>query len=887
MILQAGARLGPYEIVSPLGAGGMGEVYKARDTRLDRTVAIKVLPASLAADPVFRDRFDREARTISSLDHSNICILYDVGREAGVDYLVMQFLDGETLADRLARGPLPVAQAVEYAGQMAMALDRAHRAGIVHRDLKPGNVMLTRSGPGSSLAVKLLDFGLAKSPMVEPARAADVTAATPLTGQGTIIGTLQYMAPEQLEGRDVDARTDLFALGSILYEMLTGKRAFEAVSQAGVMAAILEKEPPPVSVVQPLTPPGLDRIVDRCLAKDPDARWQSAADLAAALSLMRTDSGVVAAPAAPARTRRNWVAWVAGAAVLLTGALLAVTGVMNRRGAAPRLIYATLPASPIPTAVPEISPDGTMLVWSGSNMDSGRHPLWLQPLDSETGRAIPGTEGATFAFWSPDSRNLAFFADQKLKRVAVSGGAPVTICETSESEARGGSWGKDNVIIFSGARIGGLSRVPASGGTPQPLTTLDKALGHTTHRWPYFLPDGRHFLYFASSNGGPAQQLHEDVMFASVEGGEPHRVMQATTNVAFAEGRLLFVIQNRLMSQPFEPASGSLSGQPVPVLDDVPVGYGVTRGLFAAVGPMLVAAPNDSAKQGLGLQWVARDGTRTPAFGGAVVFDPPWIAPDGSRVVTTLVDPRTHRPDIWTLDLASGARARVTFEGDRWSPVWSRDGATVFYMLEQTHEIMLASKPLGGGAERIYARALPELSELQDCSDEYCVFSAWRPQTGTNYDLLAVRLSDGKVIPAAAGEADENDGRVSPDGTLLAYAVNQGGQENVYVRTFPSGSGLWQVTTEVGHQPVWSRDGHELYYLTDHDVVAVPVSFSTAGGVVVGPPRTLASQPASGPDRDLTIQQAQVAPDGRVLIAVARGVSGAPTPYRLVLNWNR
>jgi serine/threonine protein kinase len=376
----------------------MGEVYKARDTRLDRTVAVKVLPASLASDRIFRERFDREARTISSLDHPNICVLHDVGREGGVDYLVMQFLDGETLAERLTRGPLPIAQALDYGAQMAAALDRAHRSGIVHRDLKPGNVMLVRAGGSPGTAAKLLDFGLAKSPVLHAPPAAAATMTSPLTGQGTIVGTLQYMAPEQIEGRDVDARTDIFALGAILYEMVTGRRAFEATSQAGVMAAILEKDPPPFASVQPLAPASLDRIVQRSLAKDPDGRWQSAADLAAALKLVGSDSGAMIPPARVVRGKSAYaIAVSVGAAALSVAALTFVLFRTPRPASHAPLVRSLLIAPPMEFAVPELSPDGTAIVWSDVS-GHNRNAIWLQPLDSEAARPLAGTEGASFAF---------------------------------------------------------------------------------------------------------------------------------------------------------------------------------------------------------------------------------------------------------------------------------------------------------------------------------------------------------------------------------------------------------------------------------------------------------------------------------------------------------
>jgi Tol biopolymer transport system component len=746
--------------------------------------------------------------------------------------------------------------------------------------------MLTRAGSGSAATVKLLDFGLAKSSVFPQASAAVAqTMTTPLTGQGTIVGTLQYMAPEQLEGRDVDARTDIFALGSILYEMLTGTRAFQAASQAGVMAAILEKEPPAVSAAQPLTPPGLDRIVQRCLAKDPDARWQSASDLAAALSWLRTDSGASTAPAVarPARAGRI-VAAIAGAFVL-TVALIATIAVLNRGTERPRTIHAAIPA-PFAVAVPEISPDGSMIVWSGSSLDSGLQPLWLQPLDSEAGRAIPGTEGATYAFWSPDGRSIGFFADQKLKRVAVSGGAATTICDIPDADPRGGTWGPGDTIVVSGARIGALSRGSAAGGTPQPLTTLDKAIGHTTHRWPRFLPDGRHFLFFASRN--VVADSEDMIMIASIDGEPPRLVRRARSNPAVASGRLLFADSGRLVSQPFDPVTGSVSGEPVPVLDDVYVGYGVTRAMFAVMGSILVASPMvaspaDTDSQRFTVQWVAADGATKTAIEDTDYDSHVRLSPDGRRLAVSIQDLRSHHSDIWIIDATTGSRTRLTFKDDSFSPVWSRDGGKVYYLTVLPGGGQLMAKTLGGD-ETLAARNVPAGSELQDCSRDYCLLAIWRPAAGTNYDLLRVRLADGAIEPAVATAADENDGRLSPDGTLLAYALQEGGLENIFVQTFPAGSGKWQVTTAGGHAPFWSRDGRTLYFLTNDLVVGGEVS--TRGGFSIGEPVTIARRRPTGSPAAPPLRYADIAADGRVLAEVPRAPTSV-TPYRLVLNWNR
>ncbi|MEP6767714.1 MAG: protein kinase, partial [Acidobacteriota bacterium] len=491
MILTAGSRLGPYEIVAPLGAGGMGEVYKARDTRLERTVAVKVLPARLSDSPAVRQRFEREAKTISQLSHPHICAIYDVGREGETEYLVMEYIEGQTLADRLARGPLDLDQTLRCGVEIADALDFAHRQGIVHRDLKPGNVMLTSSG------IKLLDFGLAKafSPTTAQGSLTGLPTQTNLTAEGTILGTLQYMAPEQLEGKETDARTDIFALGAVLYEMATGRKAFSGTSQASLIGAILHTEPPPLSGIHPMTPPGLERVVKRCLAKPPERRWQSARDVLLELEDVRERADVPATGALPARRRLPEVAgWVA-AAVLMAGLL----GSIFLRGRAPhpatvsRLRFAIPPPSGAEfQGMPAISPDGRKLAFVATTTD-GRDLLFLRPLESLEARRLEGTEGAAFPFWSPDGRSLAYFAQGKLAKIDAAGGSSQILCDAPNP--RGGSWGSRGTIVFSVNGGGEIHRVGENGGRSANIAHL-VAHPQETNRWPDFLPDGTHFLYF-------------------------------------------------------------------------------------------------------------------------------------------------------------------------------------------------------------------------------------------------------------------------------------------------------------------------------------------------------------------------------------------------------
>ena len=547
MPILPGRRLGPYEILSAIGAGGMGEVYKARDTRLDRIVAIKVLPTHLADRPELRGRFEREAKTIASLNHPHICTLYDTGHQDEIDFLVMEYLEGETLAQRLVKGSLPMEQVLRYAIEISDALDKAHRKGVTHRDLKPGNIMLTKTG------TKLLDFGLAKLKQeVVPANVplSDLpTAKDPLTAQGTLLGTLQYMAPEQLEGKEVDARTDIFAFGASVYEMATGKRAFEGKSQASLIAKILEIDPPPISSLQPMTPPALDRVVKRCLAKEPEMRWQTASDLCEELKWIAEGGSRTGMPAPVVAQRkiRERVAW-AVAVIAVVAALALASPFFRRSSDEPRVLkIAVLPPEKTTFSVrslPAVSPDGRRLAFVLTA--GGKDELWVRDLDSLAARALTGTDGASYPFWSPDSRTIAFFADQKLKKTEVAGGPALTLCDAING--RGGTWNNDGVILF-GVFGGSIFRVSAAGGIATALTAPDKASGETDHRVPWFLPDGRHFLYTAT-NRDPEKVV---IYAGDLDSKNRKLVVAGNSNAVYSPpGYLLFVRERTLMVQPFD-----------------------------------------------------------------------------------------------------------------------------------------------------------------------------------------------------------------------------------------------------------------------------------------------------------------------------------------------
>jgi hypothetical protein len=641
MPLAHGTKLGPYEIDVPLGAGGMGEVYRAKDTRLERTVAIKILPAHLSSDPVRKQRFEREARTISSLNHPNICVLYDVGSQDGVDYLVMECVEGETLAARLEKGPLPQEQVLKYGVQIAEALDKAHRNGVVHRDLKPGNIMLTGG------VAKLLDFGLAKpAPM---ATLATLTGAapkpSPVTQEGTIVGTFQYMSPEQVEGKEVDGRSDIFSLGAVLYEVLTGKKAFEGKSQLSVASAILEKEPEAIRAVKPLTPPALEHAIGLCLAKNPEERWQTAKDLAQELRWVSESGGKSRQGGAGESLVREKLAWTVAGAL---GLLLIVAGVFWRQTgptAHRTFYYAALPVTARDVA---LAPDGRTAAIVGYSETSRRNVIWIYEVGKEGSRSLSDTEGADYPFWSPDGKSIGFFADGKMKKLELSSGQVRTICDAPVG--RGGTWNKDDVIIFSPfSRQAGLYRVTAAGGTPQAVTQPDPSRRETSHRWPMFLPDGKHFLFMAATFSGYKDV--DAVFVGSLDSKQTKFIVAADANPAYAEpGFLLYYRDKKLLAQPFDAQSLTLKGEPVDLLSEIQYVRQVKKVAFAVSNDgLLLAQGGGPGVVGYSqAKWFDRSGKELGVLDKPGVYGNVAIAPNDVAVAVDRFDlPSLNNMDIW------------------------------------------------------------------------------------------------------------------------------------------------------------------------------------------------------------------------------------------------
>ncbi len=878
MPIAIGSRLGPYEILGPLGAGGMGEVYRARDTRLGRDVAVKVLPGHHPATPEMRHRFEREARAISSLSHPHICVVHDVGEQEGVDYLVMELLEGETLAARIGRGPLGKAELLRIGIEVADALDKAHASGIVHRDLKPANVMLTRSG------AKLMDFGLARLALPESGRLLSEDGSTltaSLTDSGTILGTAGYLAPEQVRGQPADHRADLFALGAILFEMATGRRAFQGDSAVATLYAVMHQDPPPIESLAPDAPAGLGRVARVCLAKDPEERWQSVRDLARELRWMAEESGTLRRPAgAPARAGRAWPGWVAAAAIALLATLGWLLRPAGRPG--PRVVSSIEPPAGWSLSVRNgpmaFSLDGRQLAYVAAD-STGRASIWVRPLDGSP-RPVEGTEGASCIFWSPDGRSLGFFAGGRLRRIDVAGGPPQDLADAPFGE--GGSWGRDGTILYT-PRLGSpILRVPATGGSPAPARAPGQKDGPDAQLWPAWLPDGRHYLFY-SLVGVRGQGPANTVYAASLDPGEkPVPLVSHTSNVvATATGRLLYWRDGAVWAVGFDARRLRVSGEPVRVAGRVAHDENLDCGLFS-VSPSGALAYHEGGNTELSrLTWMDRAGRSLGDLTPPGNYYCPRLSHDGRRVAVVLFGTEVLTGDIWLIDLVRGMGDRFTFDpAPETAPVWSPQDDRLYWMTSTSQMLgRIDSRPLAGGpGETVFAsESLAAPLDITPDGKQLLYLTGQRiPRLGV------LSLADRKASPWPASPFFEKQGRMSRDGRWIAWMSNETGRYEICVRRFPAGGETWRVSDGGGYSPVWRGDGRELYYVTESGRLMC-VAFRGEPTVEIGRPEPLFDTHMR-PPADLAPHY-DVSADGRRFLIDRILPDDAAASITLVQNW--
>jgi eukaryotic-like serine/threonine-protein kinase len=894
MPLVPGTKLGPYEIQTAIGAGGMGEVYRARDPRLERTVAIKVLPTHLNSSPELRARFEREAKAISGLQHPNICVLYDVGTQGDVDFLVMEYLEGETLYARLARKPLTPDEALKIAIEIADALDKAHRSGIVHRDLKPGNVMLTKSG------AKLMDFGLAKpnalasgpksgTPSVSSMATMAATIAdmaSPVTVAGTLIGTVQYMSPEQIQGKEADARSDIFAFGSMLYEMLSGRRPFQGKSQLSLASAILEKDPDPIATIQPMTPPALEQVVRTCLAKDPDERFQSAHDLKLQLQWIAAGGSQVGAPAVVISRRKKTataviVAMVAGWLIAAAaGALVLIYA--NHLTTARQPLRASLeqPAgfdfAPIMAGAPVLSPDGKQLAFcavkKGVNFRNNESAIFLLRLGTGEATPLAGTQGGTFPFWSPDGKYLGFFSDGKLKKIPSAGGPAQTLCDAPEG--RGGSWNEQGTIIFAPRIAGPLQSVSDGGGAPVEITRADKDDSQFTDRNPYFLPDGKHFLYVQRGKNAIGS-----VFAGALDGSQPKEILPAGSNVLYSDGYLFYVKEGTLTAQEFDTSGLSFKGKPIPIAASIEFYNPRNLAYFAVSQNMLLY--RSSSVLNRELVWLDASGKELEHWGEPAPYVGGTFSPGTQSAILYRASPSSNGDSLWLADVQRKTVNRLTADMDTsQTAVVLPGGNDVLVATTTGYVSSLVRRGLGasGKEERLLDDLNGSLSAVDLSRDgRYAIFM--KQDAKTAFDIYYMDLQgDRKLVPLLNTRYNERGGRISPDAKWLAYNSDETGSPELYVTGFPNAGSKWQISNGgISGTGNWSADGKNFRYPQGDKIYNVEIR-ANGDKPEFSAPKELLSLPPN-------VNVISILPDGKRILAVRPTADSAPVPIDFVLNW--
>jgi len=840
MPLSSGTRFGSFEIIALIGAGGMGEVYRARDHELGRDVAIKVLPAAVTNDPDRVARFRREAQILASLNHPNIGQIYGVAEQDGSRALVLELVDGDTLADRLmvgARAPrLAVDEALSIAGQIADALDAAHAQGIVHRDLKPANVKVGAAGK-----VKVLDFGIAKIAGDDSGADtdADIETRPGVTRVGTIVGTASYMSPEQARGLVVDKRSDVWAFGCVLYEMLTGRRAFAGRTPADTLTAVLEHEPD-WTLLPRDAPESIRRLLQRCLQKEIGRRLRDIGDVRLliddASTPDRAASGIIAdAPAAKTSRDRAWRVGLLGLLVALAAA--AVIYFRPASALEPTRLSVTTSAPLVPQLSSAVSPDGRSVAFVSADA-TGKSTLWVRAFDGLEGRELSGTESAIHPFWSPDSRALGFVANSMLKRISVEGGAAQSLAPT---ERGGGTWSRDNIILFTRGFRSGLWSMPATGGAPTQVTIPDPAKGEITHAWPQFLPDGRHFLFFDSTMD-PARR---GVYIGSLDSRETKQLLQTEFKAVYAPpGYLLFVNGESLMAQPFDVDRLQLTGVPSQVADGIWVANGAGQASFSASQTGVIAYVNASMWN-IQLGWFDREGRLLGVVGppDRYVGHAPEISPDNTHVA--IARGKWRSEDIWILGVTDGSSTRMTFTpGADYGPMWSADGRRIMFFTRPDRggvQLSLMSASGAGESETIFNGFHSFGADFGDWSRDGRVMAYSEVAANGLPDIWILPLEgERKPVPFLQTSSVEYQARISPNGRWIAYTSDESGREEIYVQRFPDKGSKRQISTDGGNQPRWRGDNRELFYIApDSRLMAVSVLVSNSPELQTDAPRTL------------------------------------------------